>query len=267
MIPAIHAEFRKVFTTRIWWLLTFVMIAYLGFIALIMAAAFVLGGDEMTGGGGPQMGKQLAHMLYSLAGPIGYVFPLVIGSLLFTTEFRHKTITSSLLVAPNRTNLLIGKIVVAATVGLLYGIVAIGSVVAVAAPFLEILGDGAFLGEKETWEIFLGTVWVYVLWSMLGVVLGGLIVNQVAAIIILLVMTQLVEPVLSLLPLFWEPAEHVVKFLPAASGTSVIGGSSLDMGMGMSAELGRIEGTFVLLAYVAVFAVAARLITLRRDIG
>lgn len=264
MIAAIKAEFRKLFTTRMWWILSLVMIAYLAFISLIMGFAFTAT-DDMTGG--MLGGRALATTLYSLVNPIGYVFPLIIGSLLFTGEFRHKTITSSLLVEPSRTLLLVAKLVVAAIVGFVYGVIAITSTVAGAAPFLEILGDGAYLNDGEVWKLIASAVWVFILWSMIGVALGGLIVNQVAAIIVILAMTQFIEPILGLALAAWEPTSGIAQFMPGAAGSSVLGSSFMDMGMGLTEQLTRLEGSLVLVAYVAVFALGARFITLRRDIG
>ena len=103
MTEAIRAEVRKLFTTRLWWLLALVLVAYLVFIGAVMAFSFTVQ-MEMDGFEATTIatGEDLAKQVYSLTSPIGYVFPLIIGSLLFTGEFRHKTITASLLVQPNR---------------------------------------------------------------------------------------------------------------------------------------------------------------------
>lgn len=265
MNAAIKAEFRKQFTTRMWWILAIVMIAYLAFIAFIVGFAFSsVPADEM-GLPGSEPGIGVAKMAYSLTNPLGYVFPLLIGSLLFTGEFRHKTITSTLLAGPNRTVLLTAKLFVGMIVGAVYGVIATATVVAAAAPFLSILGDGAFLLTAEVWAVLGSSVLTFMLWATMGVALGGLITNQVAAIIVILAFTQFVEPILRMMLMVWEATEGISKFMPGAAGDAIIGSSILT---GDTVELlARYQGVLVMLVYIAVFAVLARVITLRRDIG
>jgi ABC-2 type transport system permease protein len=265
MIAAIKSEFRKLFSTRMWWILAIVMIGYLAFVGILMSIMFTLLGDEMTGGA--VQGKTLAVTIYGFINPIGYVFPLLIGSLLFTSEFRHQTITPSLLSGANRTHLLLSKLVVSAVVGLLYGVIAVLAMIGSSAPFLQILGDGHYLGDSEVWKLIAGSLLVFVLWTMFGVALGGLIVNQVAAIVVILAMTQFVEPVLGLVLGIPEATRGVAQFLPAAAGNAVVGSNSLAMGTGMGDMLTRTEGAAVLMAYIVIFALLCRFITLRRDIG
>lgn len=266
MSAAIKAEFRKLFTTRMWWILLLIMVAYLGFMGLLMSSLFVFIDDDL--GVGVSESRQMAILLYSFASPLGYVFPLLIGSLLFTSEYRHKTITASLLVAPNRTVLLASKLIVGMILGFVYGVVALAASVGSAAPILELAGSGAYLTDTEVLKLGAGTVWVFVLWAMMGVAFGGLIVNQIAAIIVLIAMTQFIEPILGIGLMFSEIGQKIGQFLPAAAGSAIVGENAMAMGMEGAAEgLSRFEGSLVLLAYIAVFAVLARLITLRRDIG
>lgn len=265
MILAIKAEFRKLFTTRMWWILALVMLSYLAVLSFGMASLFTLvGGDDLAGAE-----REIAIMVYSLASPLGYVFPLLIGSLLFTGEYRHKTITSSLLVAPNRSVLLAAKLVVGLIVGALFGVVAVLAVVSASAPLFSMLGEGAYLGETQVLQMFLATVVVFMLWSMLGVALGGFIVNQIAAIVVILAVTQFIEPILSVGLMFWDAGAKFGRFLPGSAGGSVVGESfmGMDPGMATAETLTRVEGALVLLVYIAFFAILARIITLRRDVG
>lgn len=264
MSAAIKAEFRKLFSTRMWWILIIVMVAYLGFMSILLGFALSSAPAEF-GGGAEDSGVQIASLVYSVTNPFGYVFPLLIGSLMFTGEFRHKTITATLLVGPNRNVLLLAKILVAIVLGAIYGLVATATTVAGAAPFLSFVGDGAHLGEPEIWKLLAASVLTFMLWAMLGAAVGGLITNQVAAIIVILAFTQFVEPILRVALVAWESARGVSKFLPSAAGDAIIGSSF--MTGDMVELLARYQGVLMLLAYVAVFAALARVITLRRDIG
>ena len=108
MKAALVAEYRKFTSTRMWWVLLIAMVAYLAFIGAVLAFSMTVEGDSMSG---PVLlsGGDLARSIYALTSPIGYVFALVIGSLAVTGEFRHKTITASLLVEPRRGVLLGAK--------------------------------------------------------------------------------------------------------------------------------------------------------------
>ena len=47
-------------------------------------------------------GEFLAPLIYSFASSVGYVFPVLLGALAVTGEFRHKTLTPTFLAEPNR---------------------------------------------------------------------------------------------------------------------------------------------------------------------
>lgn len=267
MSTAIKAEVRKLFTTRLWWLLALVLAAYLIFIGAVMAFSFTVDvGTDMTGGAPLAEGEDLAKQIYSLTSPIGYVFPLIIGSLLFTGEFRHKTITASLLAQPNRSVLMIAKLVAAVAVGLVYGVIGTISTVIGSAPILALRGDGAFLGAQGVLVLLGMSVLVMVIWAVLGTAIGSVLTNQVAAIIVILAFTQFVEPIARVALSAWDATSEVAKYLPGGAADAVLG-SSFFASDASTDLLSRGAGTAVLLAYVLVFALLGRFVTLRRDIG
>ena len=153
MKAALRAEHRKLISTQLWWVLLILSAAYLGFIGATLA--FSLSIEEARLGVPDVEGVDAAASVYSLVNAVGYVFPLVIGSLLMTSEFRHRTITQSLLVEPRRTVLLVSKLLIAIPVGLVYGIVGVGAFVAGGAPVLAWRGDGAFLTDAEIVPVLL----------------------------------------------------------------------------------------------------------------
>ena len=95
LVNASRSELTKQFTTAIWWILGLVLLVYVGSTAGGLAATFgaldsgALGGDAVNGPALPA--EMLQPVIYSLATAVGYVFPLLIGTLLVTNEFRHKT--------------------------------------------------------------------------------------------------------------------------------------------------------------------------------
>lgn len=263
MIAALKAEYRKFTSTRMWWILLLVMAGYLAFMAGVVAAssAYVMHLDDVE-----YDGFQTALSAYSIANPIGYVFPLIIGTLAVTTEFRHKTITGTLLVQPNRTRLIITKLLASIPTGLLYGLAATLVVVLVSAPLLILIGDGAYLGESEILQVIGFSVVAMSLWTIIGVAFGCLVRNQIAAIIILVAFTQFVEPIARFAAMAVEQLSGIGRFFPGAAADAVVGASYFSAMGGDVALLNRWQGALVLLAYAGVFLVVGRLTTFRRDV-
>lgn len=266
MGAALVAEYRKLVSTRMWWLLLIVLAGYLVFIGVVMAASFVFAPEDQDGSGVLE-GVDAARTIYGLTNAVGYVFPLVIGSLAITTEFRHQTITETLLVEPRRGVLLTAKLLVTVPVGLLYGVVGTLAVVGASAPLLAGWGDGAFLGDRSVLAVLALGVVVTVLWAMIGAAFGSVVPNQVAAVVVILAFTQFVEPIARLALGAFDSTDAVARFLPGAAADGLIG-SSLFGELGGSGDLlSRPAALAVLLAYAGGLALIGRFTTLRRDVG
>lgn len=266
MRPALVAEYRKLVSTRMWWVLLLALAAYLAFIGGVLGFTLVYAPQDQ--GGVTLHGVDAATAIYSLTNGIGYVFPLVIGSLAMTTEFRHRTITQSLLVEPRRGVLLGAKLLATVPVGLLYGVVATVAVVATSAPFLALAGDGAYLTDPAVLQVLLLSVVVTALWAVIGVAFGSVLTNQVAAIVVILAFTQLVEPIARLALGAFSGFDQAAKFLPGAAADGLVGASYLSSYAGGTADLlPRWAALLVMLGYAAVLALVGLFTTLRRDIG
>ncbi len=264
MRAALLAELRKQTSTRMWWVLLAGLAGFLVFLAAVIAFSFTV--DPGTSGGPVLSGLDAATSVYSLINAVGYVFPLVIGSLTMTSEFRHGTVTQSLLVEPRRGVFLGAKLIGIVPFGLLYGVVGALAVVAGGAPVLATQGSGAHLGDGAVWRVLLLGVVVTAVWAVLGVALGSVLTNQVAAVVAVLAFTQLVEPIARLGLGAVDALAPAAAYLPGAAADGVIG-ASLFASYGEVHLLPAWGGALVLLGYVAVLAVVGRLTTLRRDIG
>jgi hypothetical protein len=267
MKAAVVAEYRKLVSTRLWWVLLIALAGYLAFVGGVLAASIAFAPEDQEGGL-PLAGTEAAASVYGLTNAVGYVFPLVIGSLLVTSEFRYQTITASLLAEPRRGVFLGGKRVVAVPLGLLYGLVGTVAVVATSAPMLAWGGDGAFLTDGAVIEVILLGIVVTALWTVIGVAFGSVVPNQVAAVVVLLALTQFVEPIARLALGAFDATDSVARFLPGAAADGLIGASLIGEMAGGSADLlPRWAALLVLLGYAGVLAAVGRATTLRRDIG
>jgi hypothetical protein len=265
---AIRAEFAKILTTRIWWVLLIVLVGYIAFIVVILAGAFSTGltANDPTA---PQIpADMLPPVVYSIAHSIGYVFPLLLGTLAVTGEFRHQTLTPTFLATPRRERVLGAKLVVLAILGAVYGVAAVLAAVAPGAAILSIDGVTG-LDDQDTWFLFARAVLAMALWAIIGVGVGALIPNQVAALVVVLAFTQFIEPILRTVSVFADWAADVGKFLPGAAGDALVGASlfsAIGMGGGESVALEWWQGGLVLLAYAVAATVIGYLVSWRRDV-
>lgn len=266
MGAAIRSELAKLTSTRLWWVLALAMFAYLAFIGAVMAFSLTVATGDSTTAVAPVGGEEAATTVYGLVNAVGYAFPLLAGSLLVTSEFRHRTIAQTLLVEPRRTVVLLAKLVVSVPLGLVYGLAGTAGIVATAAPVLAWQGDGAFLGSGEVGRVLVLTVVATVLWTVIGTAFGSVLTQQVAAIVVILVFTQFVEPIARVALGAIDGLGRVAVFLPGAAADGLIGSSFFGQ-LGDTELLPRWAAALVLLAYAAGFAIVGRLTTLRRDLG
>ena len=188
---ATRSEVTKQFSTSMWWILAIVLVAYVGFTAAVLGFVFAAASSGSLPGNAPQIPAEgLPAILYSTATAVGYVFPLLIGTLMVTTEFRHKTLTPTFLATPKRGVVLWAKIVVGIGVGVLFGVLGVLSSAVPAAGLLAGYGLGTDLTSADTWALFGRMILAFVLWVLVGIGVGALIRNQVGAIVGVLVFTQ-----------------------------------------------------------------------------
>lgn len=275
MSAALRAEYRKLVTTRMWWVLLITMAAYVAFLAAVMAFSFAFdpsGSSMTTGVGGEDAGaappippRDVALTVYTLAPTLGYVFPVIIGALSVGSEFRHMTVTPTLLAEPRRSVVLAAKLVASLPIGFVYGVVGTLATIGTGAGVLAMLGEDAFLTDPEVLRTAAFSVLAMTVWGLVGVGFGAALKNQVVAIVVVIAFTQLVEPILRVAFGLVESLSGVAKWLPGAAGEAIVGSSFYSVS-GLSDLLPRWQGFVVLLAYGLVLALVGRLTALRGDI-
>lgn len=274
---ATAAELAKVFSLKAWWLLALIMVAYVGMTAAGLAFFFSDLGAQLAGAGAPAPELDpvvAANLVYSSVTAVGLVIPLLFGALLATTEYRHGTLTPTVLAQPRRGIVLAAKGIVAALMGALYGAVGLVGSVGLGAPVLAALGEPTALGEPEVIAVLLRTLLATALWSLLGLGLGALLTSQIAAIVIVLAFTQFVEPILRLVASVWEWSASLGRFLPGSATDALVGAGILSSlnALDPSAPSAPVDallwwqGGLVLAALASALMLAAALTTLRRDV-
>ena len=245
MTALVHSELLKIRTTRAWW-------GYLAAVVLLVGlgtAAEIGGTDDLD---------QVDLLSLADLGGIVSLVAVILGITVVTAEFRHGTITPTLLATPRRELVLVGKAVSGSLVSLAFLLLAFVVVVAVALTW-SVFSAVDFQGEsgevaKRVAQVVLGVL----LWLLLGLAIGVAVQGQVAALVGTLVWIFLVETlligVLGLLD--WE---GVRGYLPiqALDGADGVGGGDL---------LGYWPAVGVSLAWIALIGAFGLIRLTRRDI-
>jgi ABC-type transport system involved in multi-copper enzyme maturation permease subunit len=244
----VRSELLKIRTTRGWWAYLIVIVSLVG-----IGAAAEVGSrseDERRG-----LDFQLA--LVDLVG-IASLLAIILGITIVTTEFRHGTITPTLLATPSRERVLAGKTVAGVLMAVFFAMLAFAVVILVASVWVSIDGGDLRLTESDVVERAGGTVLGVVLWLLMGVAIGSVVHSQVAALVGTLVWLFLVETLLlGLLTLL--DVEGVGEYLPfhALDGADGSGGDNLlDYGPALAVTVG----------WIALLGAAGVVRTRRRDI-
>jgi ABC-type transport system involved in multi-copper enzyme maturation permease subunit len=268
---SLSSEWRKVRSTKLWWILAIVLGAYSAMMAAMFAFIFGAMSDEMGGIALPA--QDTANMVYASVSTFGYVIPLLLGALMATGELRHRTLALTFTLEPQRGIVLLSKTIVLLGFGIAVGIAGLLGAIGAGAPVLAATDGDPMLDSGETWLLALRVLAALGLWSIIGFGIGVLVRNQAFAIVLALVFTQFVEPVLRTGAQFWEWSAQVAKFLPGSATDAFVGASvmtsmsSLDPSLPEgSGALGIWGGLLVMLAYAVIAVAAGWALRWRRDV-
>ncbi|MBB5155227.1 ABC transporter permease [Saccharopolyspora phatthalungensis] len=212
----VKAEFRKIFTTSLWWALL-IPVALLGFGAGWLGTAIVALIDMVQ-----QYDRSLPLGLLSVSMSTNFstIFAALFGAMAFAGEYRNKSITTTYLTGNPRGAVLVAKLIACSGIGLIYGLANV-----LFASLGGLLGAGQDFGDFGSLADWLSVgaagVFAMVLWTLLGVGFGALVANAVLAIIVPLVYKFVVEFILSL-SLIESPAAGVGAYLPGAAGNGIV---------------------------------------------
>lgn len=247
MSRALSSELLKLRTTRTFYALVGAALALV--IAIVVIAA-------STGSWGSTT-KPPAIDLLGIAF-LCQLFALVLGILAVTSEFRHGTITPSLLVVPDRNRLLSAKLIVHLLAGLLFGVVTVVVCLLLSSLIFSARGIEAGLNVSDVLEVGGGTALTIALYAALGVGIGAVVRNQVGAIVGTLAWVFVIESLLTIIPGF---EDTISKY---GLGGVANGLSGSDFG---SDVLGQVPAGLLLSGYVAIFVIAGAILLQRRDIS
>lgn len=247
MTALLQAELLKLRTTR-----TFVALTAIAVGTSVLIAALVALLTEPT---------RDSVLVDVFASDTSSFFILVLAVIGISGEWRHRTITSSLLAAPDRLRFLGAKTIAFAAAGLVLSVLTALTVTAVGALVLSIRdlplpAVSELLGQAGRNAVLAAVLGAF------GVGIGALLRNQIAAVVSLLTLSFVIEPlVLALAP-------HVGRFGPlGALSVAAAGLPGEAAGIPDDVDLlGVLPALALLLVWVgAAFALAIVLLQ-RRDL-
>ena len=123
------------------------------------------------------------------------LFILLLGVMGMAGEWRHRTITGTILAAPDRLRLLGAKVLAYAVAGVVLSLVVTVTIIAVGTLILSVRGETT-VGVGDLADVLWRNLLVAALLGALGVCIGGLVRNQVVAMVGVLVLSFVLEPAL-----------------------------------------------------------------------
>ena len=243
----IRAELLKLRTTR--------MIYGLALAALAVVPISVMGPIVTAGkpNGGPALNTGEGIRAVMSAGSSGVLTVLIIGILIMAGEFRHGTVTSTFLVSPKRGRVVGAKLVAAALVGAGIAIAAAVLTLAVSVPWLASKHIHPHILSHNVGGVLLGGIAATAIYAVVGVGVGSLIRNQMAAVGVALGWALVAESLLI------DLAHEIGRWTPGAAA------AALD-GVSRNGLLPMWGGAVLFVAYGVAFATAGTRFTIRRDV-
>jgi ABC-2 type transport system permease protein len=194
----------------------------------------------------------------------------IVGVLCITSEYRQKTITTSLVLVPVRSRVLLSKVIATALWSIYIALLGLVAVAAVALPWNAALGGVTTQVTDQIGAVLPGLLLSAVLLGLFGLGFGTLVKNQVAAILLTIGGTLILEGIL--IALAKAIFHYDLNWLPNGAGAALAGdiARGLGGGNGNGPNAFRLltwwEGGLVLLAWGLGPLIIGYFTTFRRDV-
>jgi hypothetical protein len=229
--------------------------AALAFVPMSVTSAITSAGKS---GGSPALDSAEGIRNVMSAGSSGAIIVLIIGILIMAGEFRHSTVTSTILVSPKRGRMVGAKIVASALVGVGIAIVSGALTLTISFPWLASKHIHLHILSHDVGVILLGGIAAITIYAAVGVGVGSLIRNQTAAVVVALAWVLVIESLLvSFVP-------EVGKWIPGGAAAALTGAANRAASGGM---LPMWAGALLFAGYGLAVAAAGTRFTMRRDVS
>ncbi len=249
MTAQLRSELLKLRSTRT----NFALLAWMvGLVVLVVALHVLSFGVGALSRDGNQM------KILGLGTSIGALFAALLGVMSITGEFRTGTIRPTFLVTPRRNRVVTAKVMASMLVGVGVGLIAEALTAGAEAAGLAVRGVHLELGVGDYAQLLAGGALAAALFAAVGVGVGAVVRNQVAAVVGLCVWLLFLEPLLL------GDVPSAAKYAPEASAGAIAGAIQSQTAETLIAPA---LGVVLLAAYAAFAGLAGSLLITRRDVG
>jgi ABC-2 type transport system permease protein len=230
MTGLIRSEWLKVRTTNIWWIFGVAVLAMTAIALLVncITAHSILTAPPPDFGNPTDPVEQQAQASYEAQRNVatqaaniftsgqyfGGLFVMLLGMLLITNEFYHQTATSTFLTTPQRTKVVVAKLITAMLAAVAFWLVCTVIDLVVGVIFFNAEGVDNQIGTWGVQRAILFNAMVFALWAVVGLGFGALIRNQIGATITAAVLyvlaAQVAQGVFQLAFYFWIKKDWVL---------------------------------------------------------
>jgi ABC-2 type transport system permease protein len=245
----LRSELLKQRTTRTNLALLLWMVGLIALVVLLHVLSF--GVDDLA-----RHDNQLK--IVGLGTTIGALFAALLGAMSITGEIRHGTIRPTFLATPRRELVITAKVAVSVLAGFAIGLVAEGLTAGLEAAGLATRGVHVEITSGEYAQLLLGGAVAAGLFAAIGVGVGAVVRNQIAAVVGLCVWLLLLEPILL------GDLPEAAKFAPGASAGAIAGAIQSQIADTLVTPA---LGGLLLAIYAGLAGAAGSIATVRRDVS
>jgi ABC-2 type transport system permease protein len=252
VITSLVSEWMKIRTTRtIFWLL----VALVAIVTLFVVSGVITNDRSSLTGADNQIGALGIGILAPL-------IALIMGLVVSTGEFRHGTVTPTLLSTPSRIKVVASKSLASMLFGIALVAIAEALVVAELAALLPMRGVALVLDGGDVLHLLIRILTAAAIWGAIGSALGLALRNQIGTVVGCFTWLFFVEPILTSILHSHAFDSNAGRFLPLESTIAVFNTSG-----GGQHLLGHWAGLGVLCGWLALVTVAALALFGRRDVS
>jgi ABC-2 type transport system permease protein len=174
----LKAEYLKIRTTNVWWLLGLFTILAVGLALLVNILSFHL---DLVKHGTPEEIVAGSAAIFTSGQFFGAMFALLLATLTITNEYHHQTVTTTFLATPHRTTVIMAKFVISMLAAGAFWLFTTIIDLIVGAIYFSASGNDSNIGDSKVIQAMLLSLMVFALWAVFGVGLGVLLRSQIGA--------------------------------------------------------------------------------------
>ena len=249
MIRLVRAELLKLRTTQVWLWMLLADVA----VGALVAIASLAPHDAI------KKPKDVPYIFATSNGALLTAF--VVSVLGITTEFRHQTITPTVLATPSRWAIIAAKMITFAAVGVAYAVACVGVQLAIALPWLSAKHIDVNFQDHDLQRALFGMPAVFALFALFGIGLGALLRNQTFAVTFGLLFLLVLQNIVAAIPAIRD----AWAYLPSGATIAILYPYK-SPGADDPHLLHAPGGVLVLMLWALVPAIIGAAYTLNRDI-